>query len=251
MTPTLLTALAIGFLGSTHCIGMCGGIITALNAGLPPFHARSDFLKGVYNLLYNAGRIASYCLAGAGLGFLAETSSPLMLDMVLPVGQLISAAILISLGFYIGGWNSAIVWLERLGQYFWKFIQPFGKYFLPVRSPMHAFGLGVVWGWLPCGLVYSALALAMTTGSADDGAMVMLVFGLGTLPMLMVMGRAADFLKNLIQKSTLRRGAGMAIMLFGVYTAANALGGSGHDHGPQMQPDHQAPQQQHMPTPAE
>ncbi|MBT3701027.1 MAG: sulfite exporter TauE/SafE family protein [Alphaproteobacteria bacterium] len=229
MTPTLLTALAIGFLGSTHCIGMCGGIVGALNAGLPPFHARSNLLKAIYNLLYNAGRIVSYCLAGAGLGLLAEQSSALAINAILPVGELIAGAFLIALGFYIGGWNSAIIWLERLGQYFWKFIQPFGKHFMPVQSPAHAFGLGLVWGWLPCGLVYSALALAMTTGSATDGAVVMLVFGLGTLPVLMVMGPAATFLKNLIQKSTLRRGAGMAVMLFGVYTAVTAF--EPHEHG--------------------
>jgi uncharacterized protein len=228
MTPTLLTALAIGFLGSTHCIGMCGGIIGALNAGLPPFHARSNLLKSIYNLLYNAGRIVSYCLAGAGMGLLAAQSAALAINVVLPVGELIAGAFLIALGFYIGGWNSAIIWLERLGQFFWKYIQPYGKHFMPVRSPLHAFGLGLVWGWLPCGLVYSALALAMTTGSATDGAVVMLVFGLGTLPVLMVMGPAATFLKNLIQKSTLRRGAGMAVMLFGVYTAVTAF--DAHDH---------------------
>ena len=243
MTPTLLTALAIGFLGSTHCIGMCGGIIGALNAGMPPFHARSNLLKLIYNLLYNTGRITSYCLAGAGIGLLAAQSSTMAINVFLPIGELIAAAFLIALGFYIGGWNRAIVWLERLGQYFWKYIQPYGERFMPVRSPLHAFGLGLVWGWLPCGLVYSALALAMTTGSTIDGAFVMLVFGLGTLPVLMIMGPAATFLKNLIQKSTLRRVAGMAVMLFGVYTAATAF--SQHDHGTGMNGNKSGHEQTH------
>jgi uncharacterized protein len=238
MTPTLLTALAIGFLGSTHCIGMCGGIISALNAGLPPFHARSNVLRALYNLLYNMGRIISYCLAGAGIGLLAEQSATLVMDVVLPIGSLIAGAFLISLGFYIGGWNSAIVWLERMGQGFWRIVQPLGKYFMPVRSPLHAFGLGLVWGWLPCGLVYSALALAMVAGSPTDGAMVMLVFGLGTLPMLMLMGPGAAYMKDLIRNTTLRRGAGVAVMLFGIYIAASGFTGSGHQHGDQA-PDHQ------------
>jgi uncharacterized protein len=232
MTPEIFTALAIGFLGSTHCIGMCGGIVGALNTGLPNGQARSAMDGLLLNLMYNAGRIASYCIAGALAGLLAAQSASMALNVVLPVGQLIAAAFLVGLGLYIAGWSKAIIWLERIGQHFWKFIQPLGKYFLPVHSPVHAFGLGLVWGWLPCGLVYSALALALLSGSVATGAEVMLAFGLGTLPVLLAMGRAADFLKTLIQKSSLRRGAGMAVMLFGVYTAASAF--NVHDHAGQM-----------------
>lgn len=230
MTPEILTALAIGFLGSTHCIGMCGGIVGALNASQPPGPKRTALGHLLLNFMYNAGRIVSYCLAGAAAGLLAAQSAALALNVVLPLGHLIAAAFLIILGLYIAGWSQTIVWLERVGQYVWKFIQPFGRHFLPVQSPFHAFGLGLVWGWLPCGLVYSALALALLSGSAASGAQVMLAFGLGTLPVLLLMGRAADFLKALIRKSTLRRGAGMAVMLFGVYTASLAFTGHEHDH---------------------
>jgi uncharacterized protein len=231
MTPVLITALAVGFLGSTHCIGMCGGIVGALNAGLPPFHARSKLLRLTYNLLYNAGRILSYAVAGGIAGYVGAQSSAMALDVIVPVGEIIAGVFLVALGLYIGGWGHALVWLERGGQYVWRYIQPLGQPFLPVRSPPHAFGLGLVWGWLPCGLVYSALTLALLSSSAVEGATVMLVFGLGTLPAMLAAGQAAEYLKALMQRTTLRRGAGMAVMLFGVYTATSALTGGGHHHG--------------------
>ena len=109
-------------------------------------------------------------------------------------------------------------------------IEPFGRRFLPVDHPLKALALGIVWGWLPCGLVYSALALSLAVGDAARGALLMLAFGLGTLPMLFAMGTAARWLGNVVRLAWVRRGAGILILLFGVYTLAAPGGHAGHDH---------------------
>ncbi len=225
---SFLTALTIGLLGSTHCIGMCGGIVGALNAGLPQTHRQSRGMQTVYHITYNAGRILSYSVAGAIAGLIGAQSTRLALDVVLPAGELIGGLFLIALGLYLAGWNRAIAWIENLGQYIWKYIQPLGKRFLPVKSPLHAFGLGLVWGWLPCGLVYSVLALSMLSASPAQGALLMLGFGLGTLPMLLAMGRASEFLRRLVRKPVIRKLAGVAVIGLGVYTAASVV--TGHEH---------------------
>lgn len=227
--------MTIGFLGSMHCLGMCGGIVGALNSGLPQAHRQSRISTFAYHLTYNAGRILSYCTAGALAGLAGAQSSKLAIDAVVPAGQLIAGLFLIALGLYLAGWKRAIAWMENLGQHLWKYIQPLDKGFLPVKSPLHAFGLGLVWGWLPCGLVYSALALSLLSASPQQGAFLMLGFGLGTLPMLLAMGRAYEFLRNVVRNPLMRQLAGGAIVLLGVYTALSGMIGSGHHHSSMSQ----------------
>jgi len=250
MDATFYSAVTIGFLGSVHCIGMCGGIVSALNAGLTESHRQSRSLLLAYNVTYNAGRILSYCAAGAIAGLVGAQSTKLALDVVLPAGELIAGLVLIALGLYLAGWNRAIAWLETLGAYLWKYIQPLGKGFMPVKSPIHAFGLGIVWGWLPCGLVYSALALAMLSASPLQGAFVMLGFGLGTLPMLLFMGRAYDFLRGLVRNPAVRRLAGAVVILLGLYTmVSGAPGVPGHGHQ-QAPAGHSHPDNGVIPSPS-
>jgi len=76
--------------------------------------------------------------------------------------------------------------------------------------------LGLLWGWLPCGLVYSVLVAALATGSALEGGALMLAFGLGTLPALLAMGMAAVRLKRFLQHLWVRRGSGLLVLTFGV-----------------------------------
>ncbi len=230
MELTFLTALMIGLLGSPHCLGMCGGIVGALNVGSLD-SAPSYAMRAAHYFFYNSGRITTYVLAGTLAGLAGALISQSVLGTVVPIGRLIAGLFMIVLGFYLAGWSQVVTWLEKAGFHIWKRIEPFGRRFLPARNPLQSFGLGLVWGWLPCGLVYSALALAIVSASPGQGALIMLGFGLGTLPMLLAMGSAADFLLRLTRKPLMRQAAGACIVLFGVYTCVAAFSRHGHhDH---------------------
>jgi len=207
---TYLALLLIGLLGGTHCVVMCGGIVGALSMGGP---ARASLL-----LAYNAGRILSYAAAGAIAGALGEAS--LALSGQLPLRSalfLLANLMLIALGLYLMGLTRALAFTERFGQKLWRHLQPLTRYFLPARSVAQAFPLGLLWGWLPCGLVYSALATALTSGSAVHGAGLMLAFGAGTLPNLLLAGLLASRLQAYARNSRLRLASGLLILGFGVW----------------------------------
>jgi hypothetical protein len=229
MELTFLTALMIGLLGSPHCLGMCGGIVGALNVGSPN-SAPSYAVRAAHHFFYNSGRITTYVLAGTLAGLVGALISQSALVTVVPIGRLIAGLFMIALGFYLAGWSQVITRLEKAGFHIWKRIEPFGRRFLPANTPLHAFGLGLVWGWLPCGLVYSALALAIVSASPGQGALIMLGFGLGTLPMLLAMGSAADILLRITRKPIMRQAAGACIVLFGIYTCIAAFSQHGHHH---------------------
>ncbi len=218
ITITLLSAaLATGLFGSVHCIGMCGGVVGVLTMGLSHPIKQSYLNLLPYLFAYNLGRISSYMLAGGLVGWLGSQFKPWL---PIQVHIWISSLFMIALGLYISGWWSGLVKLEKLGSYLWQHLAPFGNYFLPVNNPFRALSLGMVWGWLPCGLVYTALALSLASGSTSAGGLVMLVFGLGTLPMLLVMGSATRWLTVVTHQSTVRRMMGALIILFGIYTLA-------------------------------
>ena len=226
MTPDqLVAAFLVGLLGGVHCVGMCGGIVGALTMTLPAA-TRSD-TRGMlpYLAAYNAGRIASYGLAGAlvgGLGFLAAHLGDLHLaQRALAV---LAGALMIALGLYLGGWWRGVVALERGGAVLWRRLEPVGRRFLPVRTPARALGLGLVWGWLPCGLVYSVLVWALASGSAAAGAGLMLAFGLGTLPTLLLLGTLAGRLAAFVRKPWVRAAAGALVIAFGIAQLWRALG---------------------------
>jgi uncharacterized protein len=227
MELSYVTAALIGLLGSTHCVGMCGGIVSALNAGIGEDRRRTSLAVTSYHLTYNAGRICSYVAAGTGVGLIGAETHRLALADALPVGAMIAALFMIALGLYVGGWWRAIAALEIAGGYIWRRIEPMGRRFLPVNNSAQAFGLGLVWGWLPCGLVYSALALALLSGSPRSGAAIMLGFGIGTLPMLLIIGKAAQHLGGFMRHPRLRQAAGVIIILFGVLTG---LATHNHQH---------------------
>ncbi len=209
---SLIGALLVGLLGGGHCVGMCGGIVGAVSVNLPNARPKLPYLLG-----YNLGRIFSYGLAGAIAG--AVGASSFFLSHVLPIEKILyglSCLILILLGLYLAGISAALTRFESLGQHIWRILQPFGKRFIPVQSPVQAFGLGMVWGWLPCGLVYSVLIAALASGSASKGAIIMLCFGLGTLPTLIAMGMAAVKIKTYLQQNWVRKSSGSIIIAFGL-----------------------------------
>ncbi len=227
MEFSLLTAFLLGLFGLTHCLGMCGGIVGALDAGIDPAVPREGG-RISYHLAYNLGRISSYAIAGALAGLLGALAATASFGNAVPIGRMIAGLMMIALGLYLAGWWQAITVLEKAGQHMWRRIEPFGRAFLPVRSPVQALGLGLLWGWLPCGLVYSALALAMASASPVAGALTMVAFGLGTLPALLSFGVFADILGGWLRRPVMRQIAGLMIVVFGVYTCVTALQGHGH-----------------------
>jgi len=212
LLPLLLSALVLGLLGGGHCLGMCGGLMGALTMAIPP-EQRGKRLRLL--MAYNLGRISSYALAGLliGLAGLAVASSPAA--MVLRV---VAALLLISMGLYLAGWWSGLTRIEAIGKGLWRHIQPFASRLMPVTSLPRALLLGALWGWLPCGLVYSTLLWAASQGDALDSALLMLAFGVGTLPVLIATGLAAERLMALLRKRSVRVAGGVLVILFGLWT---------------------------------
>ena len=210
---SLMSAFFVGLLGGGHCIGMCGGIVGAVSMHLPQRKSKVPFL-----LAYNAGRILSYTLAGAIAGLVG--ASGFFLQHVLPIQQVlfgINSVMLIVLGLYLAGIWHGVTYLESAGNVIWKILQPYSKRYIPVKNFSQAFILGTLWGWLPCGLVYSVLIAAIATGNTLNGGLLMLAFGLGTLPTLLTMGMVAVKLKTVLQNIWLRRGSGLLVMGFGLF----------------------------------
>ncbi len=205
-----LALFLVGLLGGTHCVGMCGGIVSAMSMG-------GQAGWGLH-LAYNAGRILSYAVAGAIAGALGAAS--LGLEGQIPVRMLlyfVANLMLVALGLYLIGLSGALAFTERAGQALWRRVQPLTRRYLPVRSVAQAFPLGVLWGWLPCGLVYSALASALTAGSAGRGAAMMLAFGLGTLPNLLLAGLLLARLNGIVKRPVVRTVSGLLVLGFGIY----------------------------------
>lgn len=207
MSAALATAaLAAGFLGGVHCAGMCGGIAASLSAA-----SRGPALPR--QLAFNAGRIASYGAAGAFAGAVGASLQAIAPFAVAQVALLVLANIMmVLLGLYVAGWGHAVLRLEAAGGALWRRIEPLRRRFFPIDSTARALGAGAVWGWVPCGLVYSMLALALASGGALSGAAVMVAFGLGTLPTLLATGMAASRVLAMRNRPWVRRGAGVAML---------------------------------------
>lgn len=215
---SLVSAFLVGLFGSVHCIGMCGGIVGTLTAGTinQKQGKQTDLLP--YHLLYNLGRITSYAIAGFIFGYIGKQTGQLAISEHLTIAPYLVGIFMIILGGYISGWWRILTIVESWGSHLWKRIQPLGNKFLPIKNPVHALLLGTVWGWLPCGLVYSTLAWSLATTDPLQGAMIMVAFGLGTTPMLLSLGLIGELLLKYSQKQSIRIIAGASITLFGVIT---------------------------------
>lgn len=214
----LIGALVVGLLGGVHCVGMCGGIVGAVSLGLPAQRQLPLLLA------YNLGRITSYTLAGVLMGALGfYFSSLLPVQYAQRVLQGFAGIFMILLGLYLGGWSGVLSRIERLGGGLWRRIEPLGRGLLPIRSWRQALSLGLLWGWLPCGLVYSALVWTVGSGGPVQGGLLMLAFGLGTLPNLLAMGVAAGRLQHWVRRPAVRTIAGALVVAFGVVQLYFAL----------------------------
>jgi uncharacterized protein len=213
-----LTAFLVGLLGGVHCLSMCAGLVGSLTLGLDP-RLRHDTLRMLpYQLAYNLGRIGGYALAGAvfgGVGALLLQIGSLQVAQRLLYG--LAGLVMILLGLYLGGWWRVLGVTERLGLRLWRRLEPLGRRLLPVRRLRDALLLGLLWAWIPCGLVYSVLITAVSTGSPLDGALLMLAFGAGTLPNLLGIGLLAGAAARLAERRALRQGAGLLVIGFGIH----------------------------------
>ena len=250
----LLTALTIGLMGSLHCLGMCGGISATVALASPPATAPGRrTIRKVYTLqavqgalvalpaparfwpssasanvlAFNAGRMASYAVAGAMAGTLGGALAGLgqgwVISETMPMRTalfLLANLMIIFTGLYLMGFTQWLAPLEKAGGHVWRHISPWCGKLLPLRSLSHAALFGMLWGWIPCGMVYAMLLTAMSAGSTAAGAMTMFAFGIGTLPVMVGAGWSAGRLRGWTRKPRVRLAAGIAVVAMGLFGIA-------------------------------
>lgn len=214
-------ALLIGLLGAGHCIAMCGGVAAAFSMAIPQQQRRWQWL---YLLSYNAGRITSYSLAGALVGGLFASLADVSLGRQgLTFLRVLTGLMMILLGLYLARWWFGLLKLEHLGNGLWRRLRPLAGHFVPFSHPLAALPFGMVWGWLPCGLVYSALTWSAVSGSMAQGALIMALFGLGTLPTLLALGGLAERLRHWLNHPNFRTVSGILLIFYGLFTLFQTL----------------------------
>jgi sulfite exporter TauE/SafE len=213
-----LGLFAAGLASGLHCAGMCGGISASFSLLQKEKIWKRQFA-------FNAGRITSYTGAGAGAGALGSAAA--YATAVLPAQtffHFFSSAFVLLAGMHFWGMPLPISTLERIGLPLWRRVQPLAARLLPARTLPQAYAAGLAWGWLPCGLVYGALAAAVFSGGAAQGAAAMAAFGAGTLPWLFIAGVAAAKLRGWAGLATLRRLTGALLIGLGGFGVAHASG---------------------------
>lgn len=232
MTPletwTVLAAAAtLGLAGSVHCLGMCGGIAAA--AGMRAQDGGPGaILPGV---VFNLGRVTAYALLGGLVGALVGAAFGHVSVRPFAIGLRMLAALLMGIMGLSLLTGRDLLSLERLGGRAWARIRPLAGRALELAGTARFGALGLLWGFLPCGLVYSALALAATSGSGATGAATMLAFGAGTLPSMLAATLAGGALTRRLSGQRTRRVAGILMIVFAAWTAAGPWaphGGGGH-----------------------
>ncbi|MCF7977623.1 MAG: sulfite exporter TauE/SafE family protein [Chromatiaceae bacterium] len=217
MEPSLGLFLLMGLFGSVHCVAMCGPIAGALALSLPTECRRNPLHLAGFLVALSLGRILSYGLAG-GLGGLLGSAiaqnplAPSMHDIL----RGLAALILILTGLYLTGWFPRLKQMDRLGAPVWRRLEPLQRRLLPMRSRRQAFLYGMVWGWLPCGLVYYALLLTLAAEDPLQGMLMMSLFGLGTLPAILGLGSFVGWIAALARRPAWRAAAGLLLSLIGL-----------------------------------
>ena len=252
MLESIFAGFVLGIMGSGHCIMMCGGIISSLSTNQHNTTSQNKERLNKSNnievnditdvkkapskwlpiLLYQLGRLSSYTVAGFVVGFLGSYfGTPLESKLNIPVLKIFSAILLILMGLNIAKIPIEKLNIEKVGQYIWSFIQPLSRYFLPVTSPKKAYLLGVVWGWLPCGLVYTSLSYAITTDDSLTSALFMFAFGVGTLPSVILISGASLKVKTILNSLKVQRFVGALFIISGFFLLWQIFQNSGaHMH---------------------
>lgn len=219
-TSSYLVAFVMGLFSSMHCIGMCGSIIGTLTLSLDSKIRNNKRRLGIFIFNYNLGRIISYMLAGILAGLLSKVLLlPFDANIAYRILQDSSALMMGAAGLYIAGWFPYFAYIEKLGGKLWKKLEPFGHKLIPVKTHRQALLFGMIWGWLPCGLVYAALMLAATSGDGLRSALTMLSFGAGTLPAVAGIGIMTHSLSGLARQKYFRRLAGTLMIILALFAA--------------------------------
>lgn len=235
MNLSLFPVFVVGLLGSVHCGAMCGGIVGALSLTPPRTRAGVAVIAlrpaiadraSLHVAAYNLGRIASYMTAGALAGGVAQGAGALSaLPQLQAMAYWLANAMLVAFGLHLMNAWSGIAHIERAGQLVWRHVRPQLARIGPPDTPGRMFAAGALWGWLPCAMVYSVLVTAMLSGSIVSGALTMLAFGLGTLPMMLALGLLGARLRGWLRLPAVRIGCGALVLAFGVTGLLRAAGG--------------------------
>ncbi|MDD5036761.1 MAG: sulfite exporter TauE/SafE family protein [Methylococcaceae bacterium] len=219
-STSYLVALVMGLFSALHCLGMCGSIIGSLTLSLRKEirESKAQLLPFVFS--YNFGRITSYTLAGYLAGLVHNV-------LMLPLGeghghrilQIVSALIMAGAGLHIAGWFPRFAYIEKAGAVIWRRIEPYGRRLIPVQTLPQAYFLGMIWGWLPCGLVYAAITLATTAGNEYRGALTMFAFGMGTLPAAVGIGIMTSLMMRLSNLRKFRQVSGITLIILALLAA--------------------------------
>lgn len=187
----LLSALVLGLMGSFHCAGMCGPIAIAL-----PLHGNTAPQKIFGSTLYNVGRTITYGIMGAIFGLLGQGIQ--MIGVQQKISVIMGAVMIISVLFpalFKNQYRMDKSMFSLVG----KLKKRIGEMF-SIRSFQSLFFIGMLNGLLPCGLVYMAIAGAIGTGNAAEGTLYMILFGLGTIPMLLTISLAGNIMSQAIRR---------------------------------------------------
>ena len=234
---SFLVPFSLGLFSTLHCLAMCGGIITALSMGLIAAPSGNTGYALVFN--YNLGRIISYSIAGVMAG-----TAGMLFTQLTPEGsghrilQIIAGLFLVMLGLHIGGWFPQFKKIEHISARAWQLLQPVGRLFIPVDHWFKALIVGSIWGWLPCGLVYSVLLWTVASADPIIGGSYMFAFGLGTLPGMVAAGILGERMRSILQKNRIKKVAGILILGYGVWSVfVNPVTLHSHEHS--GSPSHQ------------
>lgn len=220
MNIDFIGAFVVGLMGAGHCIGMCGGISAVISMN----SVKTGYPRWLFILLYNIGRIVSYTIFGFIIGGLfisiASTSESYSALVYL---RIFAGLLMCLLALYIANWWKGLVYIEVIGKKLWQYISPLTKPLLPLKTPFHAIPFGFLWGWLPCGLVYSTLSWAAVSGGALNGSLIMLAFGLGTLPAMFLVGIGAQAFQSVINHKLTKNISATLLLIYGIHTVYIAL----------------------------
>jgi sulfite exporter TauE/SafE len=219
LLPMLAAAFGTGFLGSAHCLGMCSGISGLFAAGATVASIKTQVPLAI---AYNVGRVLSYAFLGVTVAAVGGAAVGAMPGLAGPV-RLASGLLIIVVGLQVAFNWRLLAPIERVGAVIWNRLAPHAKGLIPATTVLSAAGLGLIWGWLPCGLVYGALLLAATTADPVGGGLVMIAFGLGTMPAMVLSGLSAARVAAFTGRN--RVAAGLLIAVLGVVTMALPLMG--------------------------
>lgn len=213
----MMAALVMGLVGTVHCVGMCGGMAAGIKMTSAPQQSTASMLT-----VYNLGRLSSYFFIGilfASLGVAVYQQIPSSLNYI----RVFAAILLISMGLYVMKLPNVLPYLELVGSHLWRKVQPLTRRLLPLKSKRQAWLLGMLWGFLPCGLVYSALSLSAAQSTPLQGGGIMLAFGLGTLPSMLALGFVGEKVMQIRQNKIFQLVAGLLLIGYGIYLLMHLL----------------------------